>query len=137
MKHLRTDPTVSRRMASTKGRDNERERGLRSQLHRLGLRFRIHYPVPGNRRRSMDIAFSGRRVAVFLDGCFWHGCPQHGTMPIRNREWWLAKLAVNRARDADTDALLAAAGCSVVRIWDHEPLDVACRMVVSALGMPR
>lgn len=112
-------------MASTRGRDNDRERALRSKLHRLGLRFRVHYPVPGNRRRSIDIAFPGRKVAVFLDGCFWHGCPQHGTTPASNRDWWLAKIAANRARDAGTDALLEAAGWSVVRVWEHEPLEVA------------
>jgi DNA mismatch endonuclease (patch repair protein) len=101
------------------------------------LRFRVHYPVPGNRRRSIDIAFPGKKVAVFLDGCFWHGCPQHGSVPVTNREWWLSKIATNRARDENTDALLRAAGWMVVRVWEHEPLEVARDKVVAAVRTNR
>jgi DNA mismatch endonuclease (patch repair protein) len=121
-------------MAATRGRDNERELSLRSELHKRGLRFRVHYEVPGNRRRSIDIAFPAKRVAVFLDGCFWHGCPQHGTVPSTNQAWWIAKIEANKNRDADTDRLLQLAGWTVVRIWAHTTLQDACLYVVQALG---
>lgn len=107
---------------------------LRRELHRRGLRFRVVYPVPGNRRRSIDVAFTRQRVAVFVDGCFWHGCPDHGTRPTANQEWWRIKLQANADRDRDTDRLLAEAGWQVLRIWEHAPAAKAADLVVEALG---
>jgi DNA mismatch endonuclease (patch repair protein) len=93
---------------------------VRSELHRRGLRYRVdRAPIPGLRRRA-DIVFPRRRVAVFIDGCFWHGCPDHGTWPKANADWWRAKIEANRTRDRDTDQRLASAGWTVVRAWDHE-----------------
>lgn len=89
--------------------------------------------VPGNNRRTIDIAFTRQRLAVFVDGCFWHGCPAHGTDPASNAEWWRKKLSTNRARDEDTNGLLAAAGWTVLRIWEHEDLAVAADAVESVL----
>ncbi len=80
-------------------------------------------------RREADVVFPRLRVAIFVDGCFWHGCPEHGTKPRRNAEYWETKIARNRARDADTDARLRAAGWTPVRIWEHEPPDQAADQI--------
>jgi DNA mismatch endonuclease, patch repair protein len=118
-------------MQNTKRRDTPAELALRSLLHRLGLRFRVEYPLPGLRRRA-DVAFPRRKIAVFVDGCFWHGCPEHATWPRANAEWWRAKIEGNVARDRDTDARLLDAGWRVVRIWEHEaPPDGASRVVAA------
>lgn len=113
-------PAVSARMSVARRRDTAPEVALRRALHARGLRYRVGYPVPGNRRRTIDVAFTRARVAVFVDGCFWHGCPDHGTQPRANASWWQTKLAANAARDRDTDRVLADAGWTVVRVWEHE-----------------
>lgn len=97
------------------------ERALRTLLWHRGFRYRVDYklPIPGLRRRA-DIAFPGARVAVFVDGCFWHRCPEHGTNPANNADWWERKLSANVARDADTDRRLAELGWTVLRVWEHE-----------------
>ena len=111
---------VRRRMQATRQRDTPAEVALRSVLHGLGLRFRVQRsPIAGLRRRA-DIVFAPARVAVFVDGCFWHGCPEHATWPKTNARWWREKIEGNRSRDADTDARLAAAGWLSVRVWTHE-----------------
>jgi DNA (cytosine-5)-methyltransferase 1 len=113
------------RMASAKRRDTKPELALRSALHAIGLRFSVDRPIPGTRRRA-DILFPTEQVAVYVDGCFWHSCPQHGTVPKQNRQWWLEKLAANRRRDDDTDATLRVNGWRVLRFWEHdEPLAAA------------
>lgn len=108
-------------MSRQKSKDTKIEVALRKALHASGLRFRVHgRPVKGVRREA-DIVFGPARVAVFVDGCFWHGCPEHATWPRRNAEFWRAKIEGNRARDRDTDARLAEAGWLAVRVWEHEP----------------
>lgn len=114
-------------------RDTAPEVALCRALHAAGYRYRVVHPVPGNRRRTIDIAFTRARVAVFVDGCFWNGCPVHGTQPRANSEWWLTKIATNEARDRDTDRLLAEAGWRVIRIWEHEDVPSALRAVTDAL----
>ena len=84
-------------------------------------------------RRRADVVFVSRRVAVFVDGCFWHGCELHPRSPRSNVEWWARKIAANRARDAETDERLAAAGWTVVRIWEHESAEAAADRVCAAL----
>ncbi|EPD1496360.1 very short patch repair endonuclease [Pseudomonas aeruginosa] len=118
-------PETSQRMSRTPQRDNPRERALRSELHRRGLRFRLHRRVLVSSRRSVDIAFPTSRTAVFMDGCFWHGCPAHGTWPKSNAEWWRAKINANIARDRDTDCKLIEAGWTVIRVWEHEDIQTA------------
>ena len=110
-------------------RDTKPEMALRRELWRRGLRYRVDIaPLPGMRRRA-DVVFTRRKVAVYVDGCYWHSCPIHATMPKANREWWIAKLEANVARDRDTDARLRAADWTVVRVWEHEdPSDVAARL---------
>ncbi len=107
-------------MSQVRRRDSGPELRLRSDLHRRGLRFRVDVPLPGMRRRRADILFKSAKVAVLVDGCFWHGCPQHGVLPNANREWWQQKLQENRARDAETDRFLEAQGFLVFRVWEHE-----------------
>jgi DNA mismatch endonuclease, patch repair protein len=119
-------------MRRQRRRDTLAEVELRRRLHATGLRFRIdRRPVPGV-RRTADLVFGPARVAVFVDGCFWHGCPDHGTWPKSNAEWWRAKIEANRARDRDTDLRMAGAGWTVVRVWEHEdPDDAATRVLVA------
>lgn len=122
-----------RRMEGQRRRDTKPELALRSLLWARGLRYRVdHKVLPGMRRRA-DLAFLGPRVAVFVDGCFWHRCPEHGSTPRANREWWAAKLDRNVERDRDTDARLAAAGWMVVRIWEHDRLDDAVTRIEQAV----
>lgn len=128
-----SSPQVSARMSVAPRRDTAPEVSLRRALHRAGFRFRVVYPVPGNRRRTIDIAFPRLRLAVFVDGCFWHGCPEHGTQPKANSDWWTVKFSSNLARDRDTDRLLEQDGWKVLRLWEHVEVDEAMRRVQSAL----
>ncbi|WP_225997947.1 very short patch repair endonuclease [Myceligenerans pegani] len=107
-------------MSVARRKDTKPELDLRRLLHARGLRYRVTYPVPGRPRRTMDVAFTRAKVAVFLDGCFWHGCPQHATQPRANAKWWERKLQMNVERDADTNQVLAGAGWAVLRFWEHE-----------------
>lgn len=120
-------------MSRQRRRDTDPEVLLRRRLHRLGYRFRVNYPVPGRPRRTMDIAFTRAKVAVFVDGCFWHACPEHATWPRANSAWWREKLEKNRARDAETDELLSQAGWTVVRVWEHSDVEKALQKVLEVL----
>ena len=111
---------VRRRMQAVKQRDTPPEVALRSALHSLGLRFRKHRRVFANSSRTADILFVKAKVAVFVDGCFWHGCPKHGTQPRTNGRWWLDKINFNIERDRNTDRRLCDSGWLSVRIWEHE-----------------
>lgn len=110
---------MSTRMSRAKRRDTAPEMLLRRELHRRGRRFRVVMKVPGNDRRTIDTSFPRQRLAVFVDGCFWHGCPEHGASPTFNAQWWQQKFAANVARDRDTDRLLHDAGWAVLRFWEH------------------
>jgi DNA mismatch endonuclease, patch repair protein len=103
----------------------------------MGLRFRLGWPVPGRPRRSVDIAFPGLRIAVFVDGCFWHGCPEHGTQPRANQSWWANKLAANVARDRDTDQALDGAAWTVIRVWEHQDTDDVVAAIVEIVRRRR
>ncbi|MEZ0065984.1 DNA mismatch endonuclease (patch repair protein) [Streptacidiphilus sp. MAP12-20] len=110
---------------------------MRRILHRTGLRYRVNVPVPGMRRRTIDIAFGPSRVAVFLDGCFWHGCPDHATQPRANAEWWRTKLDRNVARDRETTEHMTAAGWTVLRFWEHETPEAVATAVAHAVAASR
>jgi DNA mismatch endonuclease (patch repair protein) len=127
------DPATQRRMSRTRQRDNAREVALRSILHRRGLRFRIHLRLLPGSTRTVDIVFVRARLAIFLDGCFWHGCPDHASWPKTNAEWWRNKIETNRQRDQNTHQRLCAGGWTVLRIWEHQSLDEAVACVVTAL----
>ncbi len=116
-------------MRSNRPRDTKPELALRSAVHRLGLRYRVGArPVPGLRRTG-DLVFTRARVVVFLDGCFWHGCPEHHTVARTNSGYWADKVRTNRERDARTNRLLEDAGWCIVRVWEHEdPREAALRV---------
>ena len=97
----------------------------------MGLRFRVDAKPLADSRRRADIVFRRARVAVFVDGCFWHGCPIHGTIPKANRDWWVEKLKANRARDETTDAALEEAGWLSVRVWEHEQAEEAAEAIAA------
>ncbi|MEU1305711.1 MULTISPECIES: very short patch repair endonuclease [Streptomyces] len=119
-------------MSKQASKDTACELAVRRLLHAAGLRYRVEYPVPGMARRRIDVAFTSIKVAVLIDGCFWHGCPQHATQPKSNAEWWRQKLDRNMARDRETTEHLAAAGWEVLRFWEHEtPEDVARRIAAA------
>ncbi|NTV94912.1 MAG: very short patch repair endonuclease [Thiobacillus sp.] len=112
--------TVSRSMRDMPESDTGPEMLVRRLLFRAGFRYRVQYPVPGRKRRSIDIAFPGKRLAIFIDGCFWHGCSEHRTIPAHNARWWADKIQTNRKRDEDTTLLLQEAGWQVFRFWEHD-----------------
>lgn len=127
--------TRSRMQTLAAGRDTAAELVLRRELTKRGLRgYRIDRDLglPGVRRRA-DIAWVGRCLAVFVDGCFWHACPEHGTRPATNAEYWTSKLARNVARDRETDRIAMEHGWQVVRVWEHQPPEVAGDLVEEAL----
>jgi DNA mismatch endonuclease (patch repair protein) len=116
---------VRQRMQRQRRRDTRPELELRRALHAAGFRYRVERPViPGMRRRA-DVVFGPAKVAVFVDGCFWHMCPDHATFPKANADWWREKLERNRARDRDTDQLLHERGWLPVRVWEHEDMTEA------------
>lgn len=123
-------------MSGNRRRDTAPEMKVRRLLHAAGLHYRVDVqPLPGLRRRA-DIVIRRLRLAVFIDGCYWHGCPQHGTTPSTNREYWSSKVAANRRRDDDTNSRLAEAGWHFARFWEHEdPAEVvaAVLQLVAAL----
>lgn len=124
-----SSPEASRRMARVRQRGTDVEIELRRALHDLGLRYRLQVPLSRKPRRVADIAFIGARVAVFVDGCFWHGCPLHATWPKENAGFWRAKIEANRARDADTTRRLRELGWEVIRVWSHEDPVEAARLI--------
>ena len=115
----RPDAVLSARFSTLRRAGTKPETLLRQELHRRGRRFRVQYRVDGLARRRVDIAFTRARLIVFVDGCFWHGCPQHARVPKANNEWWQWKLQRNAQRDADTDVQLRRLGWRVLRLWEH------------------
>ena len=122
-------PDRRRIMQANRSRDTSPELALRRLLHASGLRYRVSArPIP-QLRRSADLVFRPAKVAVFVDGCFWHSCPAHGTVPATNADYWVPKLARNAERDRETDQALADAGWLSVRVWEHEdPEEAAARI---------
>jgi DNA mismatch endonuclease (patch repair protein) len=123
-------------MRHQKRRDTGPELALRRELHRRGRRFFVDRSALPTLRRRADVLFPRLRVAVYVDGCFWHACPFHATQPKSNAAWWKEKLAANVARDRDTDVRLIEAGWIVVRVWEHEdPLAAADRVEAALLSI--
>lgn len=121
-------------MRANRRRDTGPELRVRKELHRRGLRYRVDLPLLQTRRRA-DVAFPRARLAIFVDGCYWHGCPVHGTSAAANADFWREKIKTNQARDRDTDALLAAAGWTSLRFWEHEdPIAVADAIEIQVRG---
>lgn len=117
------------RMEAQPSRDTSPELELRSELHGRGLRYRVHDRPIDNLRREADVVFRGPKVAVYVDGCFWHGCPEHGSTPKSNRDFWREKIQRNKERDRDTVERLEEEGWVAVRVWEHEdPVEAADRV---------
>lgn len=124
-------------MSRQRRRDTNPEMALRRRLHARGLRYRVDEPLPGLPRRRADLMFPTERLVVFVDGCFWHGCPEHRTEPTANSDWWAAKLRGNVERDRSTDAHLTGLGWMVARVWEHEDPGRAADRVEAAIRARR
>jgi DNA mismatch endonuclease vsr len=120
-------------MRSNRYRDTKPELSIRRLLHARGYRYRVDFAPWSNKRRRADIVFTRWRLAVFIDGCFWHGCPEHGTMPATHADYWGSKLAKNIERDMETTAMAEAEGWTVLRIWEHVPPKEAVYLVAQML----
>jgi DNA mismatch endonuclease, patch repair protein len=118
-----SSPGTRKSMQSNKARDTKPELALRSAVHALGLRYRVDARPLKDVRRRADLLFTRAKVAVFLDGCFWHGCPKCGHIPSSNRPFWKAKIERNQRRDRETDELLLQTGIRAIRFWEHELRD--------------
>lgn len=121
-------------MRANRRRDTQPELAVRRLVHAAGLRYRVDYPpLSDHRRLRADLVFTRARVAVFIDGCFWHGCPRHHTVAKRNAEFWAAKVAGNRARDERVTSMLEAEGWTVLRFWEHDEPALAASAIVAAV----
>ena len=124
------------RMRAQRTKDTEAERALRSALFRRGLRFRVNYKLAGLSRKTFDVVFPRAKVAVLVDGCFWHACPIHATWPKANADWWRNKIEENQRRDVATNDALVAAGWTVVRVWEHVDPETAAVRIVDLVRAP-
>lgn len=128
-----SSPGVRRGMQANRGRDTSPELAVRRLVHAAGLRYKVDArPIPDLNRRA-DLVFTRARVAVFIDGCFWHGCPVHGTTARANAEYWAAKLARNLERDEETNRALGEAGWLVLRAWEHELAEASAERIIEAV----
>jgi DNA mismatch endonuclease (patch repair protein) len=126
---MASSEAARRRMQSTPQRDTPAELRIRKLLHAMGLRYLVDAkPLEGSPRRA-DVVFRRARVAVFVDGCFWHGCPEHGTWPKANEQFWRAKILANIERDAETNDRLRDRGWLVIRVWEHEDPSLAATRI--------
>ncbi|MFD6876719.1 MULTISPECIES: very short patch repair endonuclease [unclassified Streptomyces] len=132
-----SSPGVRAVMRANRGKDTGPELALRRLLYRRGLRYRVDArPVPEIRRRA-DLVFPGTRVAVFVDGCYWHGCPEHYRPATRNAEFWRDKIDGNRNRDIETNEALRSAGWTVIRVWEHEAPESAAELIAQRVQARR
>ncbi|MCK9608841.1 MAG: very short patch repair endonuclease [Methylomonas sp.] len=132
-----SSPEASRRMTKVRQTGTKAEMALRRELHRLGLRYRVNFQVLKKPRRIADVAFTKLKIAVYVDGCFWHGCPEHASWPKSYSEFWQQKIEANRARDVDTDAKLKEIGWTVIRIWEHERPEMAANALKTVIDTIR
>ncbi|WP_024905200.1 very short patch repair endonuclease [Robbsia andropogonis] len=130
-----SSPEASRRMAKIRQKGTSAEIALRRELYRRGLRYRVDFKILKKPRRVADVAFPGLMIAIFVDGCFWHGCPEHATWPKQNSDFWRQKIEMNRVRDADTNERLRSAGWTVLRFWEHELPTEAADIVAQAVAI--
>jgi DNA mismatch endonuclease (patch repair protein) len=128
------NPGRRRNMQANKRRDTGPERAIRSALHALGYRFRVDYPIDlGTVRVRPDIVFPRKRISIFVDGCFWHDCPNHGRLPSINQEYWSPKLGRTVERDLENTTALEKAGWTVIRLWEHEQTIDAISGIMAAI----
>ncbi|MXZ30135.1 MAG: very short patch repair endonuclease [Acidimicrobiia bacterium] len=124
-------------MVANRSRDTKPELRVRSAVHRRGLRYRVAARPIQDLPRTADMVFRPAKVAVFIDGCFWHGCPEHYTQPRTNADYWSAKIARNKGRDSETDQRLRDAGWTVLRYWEHEPVQEVVEDIVTTVNASR
>lgn len=129
-----SSPEASRRMARVRQKGTGAELAIRKELYQRGARYRVDFTVLKKPRRVADIAFPGLKIAVFVDGCFWHGCPEHASWPKQNAEFWRQKIETNRARDVDTDSRLVALGWKVIRLWEHKSPASAAQKIMGRVA---
>lgn len=123
-------------MRANKGKDTRPELAVRRSLHAMGLRYRVNArPIPSV-RRTADVVFTKQHIVVFIDGCFWHKCPKHYTVPKANADYWRDKVEGNRKRDEETNRVLRDAGWTVLRFWEHEDPDGVAARVYKAVMAP-
>jgi len=132
-----TDEATRNKMLGNRNRDTKPELRVRSLVHKRGMRYRVnHRPLP-RVRRTADLVFRPARVAVFIDGCYWHGCPKHYTEPKTNTEYWREKIDRNKGRDRETDDLLAAEGWTVLRFWEHDDPETVAATIERSVRLRR
>lgn len=124
-------------MQGNRSRDTRPELAIRREVHRLGLRYRISCRPEAAIRRTADLVFRRTKVAVFIDGCYWHGCPEHFHQPRANVDYWAGKIGGNVAHDRETDRLLRERGWEVVRIWEHQEPAVGAKLIASVVQTRR
>jgi DNA mismatch endonuclease (patch repair protein) len=124
-------------MQGNRRADTRPELALRSALHRRGLRYRLHDAPEADLRCRADVVLRSSRVAVFVDGCFWHGCPEHGTKPTTNSAYWNPKIERNVLRDLRNSSALEARGWTVIRVWEHEDPELAAGRIIEAVASRR
>jgi DNA mismatch endonuclease (patch repair protein) len=132
-----SDSATRARMIAQRRRDTDCEMAIRRILHRAGFRYRVDAALIPNSRLRADIVFPSTRVAVFVDGCFWHGCPIHGSLPRRNASWWRQKLAYNQRKDMRSSLLHEEAGWKVLRYWSHDAPTVVAAELMEVLRARR
>ncbi|WP_446040454.1 very short patch repair endonuclease [Streptomyces sp. SID1121] len=125
---------IRRNMQAIRSRDTKPERLIRRLVHAQGLRYRVAARPLADLRRTADLVFRPAKVAVFIDGCYWHGCPEHYVSPKTNTGYWSGKVAGNIARDRDTDQRLAEAGWAVLRFWEHESADKCALLIANTVN---
>lgn len=124
-------------MQANRSRDTAPEIAVRRILHADGYRYRVHFQPEPTLRRKADIVFTRQRIAIFIDGCFWHGCPEHGRRDFNhNVDYWPSKIAGNRARDVETTEVLKKAGWQVLRFWEHESPSTISTLIRQTLTAP-
>ena len=124
-------PAARRTMMANRARDTGPELAVRSLLHRAGLRYRVDWALPFDRRRRADLVFTRVGLYVFIDGCFWHGCPEHFVTPMTRTDFWLTKIHGNQRRDHDTDVRLQQLGLTPLRVWEHTDPETASELVLA------
>lgn len=130
-----SSPHARRAMQGNRRTNTNPEVSVRRLLHRAGLRYRVDFPVvAGETRVRPDVVFTRQKVCLFVDGCYWHGCPDHCRIPASNREYWEAKIARNRARDERVTLELERSDWIVVRAWEHDPVEKVLSRVLAALA---
>lgn len=130
MKSIKQSPNSSRRLSKVRQRDTKAELEIRRILHKAGMRYRVQRVVSTRPYRTADIVFPKQKLAIFVDGCFWHGCPAHASWPKTNSEFWKSKIEANVLRDHDTTSRLSNAGWTVLRFWEHVPPHEAATSII-------